>query len=300
MSAGALLLAWAAGLFTFGAIVIAVYGARNPANARELWRVYASTIGIAAAFLVPAAIHPALFAVLVAAVAWRCAVELAATYGARVSAARHCALAAGAAAFAWWGATDSAGGTSALFIASGAIILLGAPLYAHAFNTPPAGARIGLLSAAFPMLAAAHLSHLAHLRDGFVWVCVLYVTVETQDSMAYLFGRVLGRHRILPRLSPNKTVEGAVAGACCGLGVGAAMAWGLLHLAPDTAFAVAALLVIAGFSGDLFTSALKRAARVKDFPRVHRLHGGVLDIYDSTLFAAIALSWAVWALDGAR
>ena len=293
MSPGALLLAWAAGLFAFGALVIAVYGARNASQARELWRVYASTIVIAAAFLVPAAAHPLLFSVVVAAAAWRCAVELAMTYGVRLDAARHGVLAAGAAGAAWWGA----GGEVAFFAASAALLVLTAPLYARAFSRPPTtGARAWLVCAAFPLLAAAHLSHLIHLREGFLWVCVLYATVETQDSMAFLFGRIAGRRRLLPRLSPGKTVEGALAGGCCGLAAGTAMAWGLLDLAPATAFALAALLTVAGFCGDLYTSALKRAAQVKDFPRIDPLHGGVLDIYDSTLFAAIPLSFALRTL----
>jgi len=81
------------------------------------------------------------------------------------------------------------------------------------------------------------------------------------------------------------------------------MAWGLLDLAAGTAFAAAALIVAAGLCGDLFTSVLKRAAHVKDFPpihRLHRLHGGLLDIYDSTLFAAVPLSFALPALQAAR
>jgi phosphatidate cytidylyltransferase len=292
VSPGALLLAWAAGLFAFGALVIALYGARNPRQARELWRVFASTMLIAAAFLVPAAVHPLLFSTVIAAAAWRCAVELATTYGIRIDAARNCVLATGAAAAAWWGA----GGDTAFFATSAAIVILTAPLYAQAFIRPPAGPRAWLVCAAFPALAAAHLSHLAHVEDGFLWVCVLYATVETQDSMAYLFGRIAGRRRLLPHLSPGKTLEGAVAGACCGLAAGTAMACGLLHLAAGTAIALAALLTAAGFCGDLFTSALKRAAQVKDFPRIHRLHGGVLDIYDSTLFAAISLSFALRTL----
>lgn len=296
MTAGALLLAWAAGLFAFGALVIAAFGARNPAQSRELWRVYASTAGIAAAFLVPAAVHPVLFSAVAAAAAWRCAFELATTYGARVDAARHCALAAGAAGAAAWGA-----GGGAVFLTAGALILvLSAPLYAQAVARPPAGARAWIACAVFPALAAAHLSHLAHARDGFVWLAVLYATVETHDSMAYLFGRLFGRRRILPRLSPGKTLEGALAGVCCGMVVGGLMAWGLLDLPVATALSVAGLVVAAGFSGDLFTSALKRAARAKDFPPVHGLHGGLLDIYDSTLFAAVPLSFALPALQAAR
>jgi phosphatidate cytidylyltransferase len=293
VSDAALVLAWVAGLFAFGAVAIALYAARKPAEGRELWRVFASTGVIAAAFVVPAAIHPWLFSALVAAAAWRCTFELASTYRTRVDAPRHALLAAAAAAAVGAGSVADAAGGTALLGATAVAFALAAPLYVRAFSAPPTGARVWIVAAAFPLLAAAHLSHLAHARDGFLWLCVLYATVETQDSMAFLCGRVFGRRRVLPRLSPKKTLEGAVAGACCGVGVGAGMAWGLLHVGPVAALGVAALVVTAGFCGDLFTSALKRAAAVKDFPRLHALHGGMLDIYDSTLFAAIPVSLAV-------
>jgi phosphatidate cytidylyltransferase len=65
-----------------------------------------------------------------------------------------------------------------------------------------------------------------------------------------------------------------------------------LKLSLPAALVLALVVVAAGFCGDLYTSALKRGAGVKDFPPIHRLHGGLLDIYDSTLFAGIVLSLA--------
>jgi CDP-diglyceride synthetase len=292
VSAAALVAAWAIGLFGAGALVIAAYGVRNRAKAVELWAVYASTIAIAAALLVPAAVHPLLFALAAAACAWRCTVELATTYGARFDALRHAGIATLAIVVAAWGTLQDVSSTRVLFFATGVAIAVTAPLYMRAFREPPTGARAWLLAAAFPLLAAAHLAHLANRADGFVWIFILYATVESQDSAAYLFGRLFGRRLLLPRLSPKKTVAGAFAGALCGLAVGSAAAWATLKLSPPAALVLAFVLVAAGFCGDLYTSALKRGAGVKDFPPVHRLHGGLLDIYDSTLFAGIVLSLA--------
>jgi phosphatidate cytidylyltransferase len=142
----------------------------------------------------------------------------------------------------------------------------------------------------FPLLAAVSLAQLIYRQDGFLWVFLLYATVETQDSMAFLFGRLFGKRPVLPRLSPRKTSEGVLAGVLFGGAMAAGLAQGLLDRSPSQALGLAALLVFAGLTGDLFTSRLKRVAGVKDFPAISSLHGGVLDIYDSTLFAAIPLA----------
>ncbi|HEX2829927.1 MAG TPA: phosphatidate cytidylyltransferase [Burkholderiales bacterium] len=295
MSAGAVVAAWALAVFGTGAVIIGLYGLREPAKARELWAVYASTLAIAAALLVPLALHPLVFTLVVAAGAWRGAIELATTYDLRPDTPRRLAIAGGALLAAGWGSTqgDSA---AALYIATAALVAIAGPVYVRAFSGKPSGIAAWLATLTFPLLAAAHLSHLAHLHNGFTWIVLLYATVETQDSAAYLFGRLFGRRLLLPRLSPKKTVAGAVAGALCGLALGAAGAWGLLDLAPAAALALAALIVAAGFCGDLYTSALKRGAGVKDFPAVTTLHGGILDIYDSTLFAAVVLSSTIYII----
>lgn len=291
-----LVAAWAIGLFGLGAVAIAAYGVKHRAQAAGLWTVYATTIAIAAALIVPLAIHPLLFAIVAAACAWRCAIELASAWRSPIRGAWREGLAAVALAAALWGTLDSHVATALLYATTLAAVVVTAPLYASAFAGPPAGARARLLAAVFPLLSAAHLSRLAHLPDGFVWVVVLYATVETQDSAAYLCGRLFGRRLLLPRLSPKKTIAGAVGGAVFGTLVGAGIGWALLDLPPLHAAALALLLVVAGFCGDLYTSALKRGAGVKDFPPIHPAHGGVLDIYDSTLFAAVVLSSGLYII----
>jgi phosphatidate cytidylyltransferase len=142
----------------------------------------------------------------------------------------------------------------------------------------------------FPLLAAASLTQLIYRADGFLWVFLLYATVETQDSMAFLFGRLFGKRPVLPRLSPHKTSEGVLAGILFGGAMAVTLSHALLGMDIRQSLGVAALLVLAGLFGDLFTSRLKRVAGVKDFSPVSVLHGGLLDIYDSTLFAAVVLA----------
>jgi phosphatidate cytidylyltransferase len=178
-------------------------------------------------------------------------------------------------------------------------VAVAAPVYAAAMSRIVAGWRLWAVVLAFPLLAAASLAHIAWWPHGFLWVFLVYATVEVQDSAAFLCGRLFGRRRLAPRLSPRKTLEGALAGAVIALATGTLIAHSLLDQPPAVAIALAAVVTAAGFAGDLFASALKRAAGTKDFRPVHRLHGGLLDIYDSTLFAALPLAVAARLLGAA-
>ena len=109
-------------------------------------------------------------------------------------------------------------------------------------------------------------------------------------------GRKFGRRKLTPGLSPGKSVEGLVSGF-----VGAWLVAGVWWVAVPGAAALAYWWVLAttltavGFAGDLFESGLKRAADVKDASSVIPGHGGVLDRFDSALFAAPALAcWRAW------
>ena len=108
----------------------------------------------------------------------------------------------------------------------------------------------------------------------------------TGDSVAYYVGRSLGKHRLAPVVSPNKSWEGAIAS------VVGSMILGLFYLgyfvpviAPWKVGIVAAVSNIAGQFGDLAESAIKRGAGVKDSGRLLPGHGGMLDRVDSSLFA---------------
>lgn len=134
--------------------------------------------------------------------------------------------------------------------------------------------------------------------DGYRWLVFLFVNLWVGDTAAYLFGVWLGKTPLAPTISPKKTVAGAVAQVI----TAGAVALVFIRLAwlPSSAsmILIAALLIaVVGQMGDLSESILKRAAGVKDSSSILPGHGGVLDRFDSAMFAAPAL-WILVKLWG--
>jgi phosphatidate cytidylyltransferase len=133
--------------------------------------------------------------------------------------------------------------------------------------------------------------------DGRLLLITVLVTVFVADTFAYVGGRLAGRHKLAPAISPGKTWEGFVAGV-----VGGVLATYLaLNDEPITidgweAFLLGGVIVIAAVAGDLFESMVKRDLGVKDSGRLLLGHGGVLDRIDSIVFAVPAAYFAVLAL----
>ena len=124
--------------------------------------------------------------------------------------------------------------------------------------------------------------------------------VWVSDIAAYFGGRMLGRRKLAPAISPKKTVEGFVIGLVAG--TGAVFIWLYDHpphdpIAPLEALQLALAVALAAPAGDLFESYLKRDVGVKDSGRVLGGHGGVLDRVDALLFAGIAAFAVALALD---
>jgi phosphatidate cytidylyltransferase len=113
----------------------------------------------------------------------------------------------------------------------------------------------------------------------------LYLIIAANDAFAQITGQVFGRRQLAPRLSPGKTVEGALGGllfaALLGAALGRLVGWGALGGA-----GAAALIAAAGALGDLTESAWKRALGLKDFSALLGAQGGVLDRFDGLIFAA--------------
>lgn len=107
------------------------------------------------------------------------------------------------------------------------------------------------------------------------------------DSGAYMFGRLFGRRKLAPKVSPGKTWEGFIGGLCCS----AVIAWGFSRLAPltvssETLIICAVIATLASVLGDLTESMFKREAGIKDSGQLIPGHGGILDRIDS-LTAAV-------------
>ncbi|HEX2892188.1 phosphatidate cytidylyltransferase [Vineibacter terrae] len=116
-------------------------------------------------------------------------------------------------------------------------------------------------------------------------IAFLVLVVQSSDVLQYVWGKLFGRHKIAPLLSPSKTVEGFVGGVLSASVLGAAL-WWITPFSPLHAFCIALLINLMGFFGGLVMSAIKRDLGVKDWGHMIEGHGGMLDRLDSVIFAA--------------
>jgi phosphatidate cytidylyltransferase len=113
----------------------------------------------------------------------------------------------------------------------------------------------------------------------------LVVVTQVSDVLQYVVGKLIGRHKAVPTVSPNKTVEGYVGGGGLAVLVGTAL-WWATPFTPWQAALLSLVVVLAGMAGGLVMSAVKRDRQVKDFGALIPGHGGVLDRIDSLCFSA--------------
>jgi phosphatidate cytidylyltransferase len=120
--------------------------------------------------------------------------------------------------------------------------------------------------------------------------------VWANDSLAYLVGSTFGRHKMMPRISPNKSWEGFLAGAAGTLAVWVTVALAFPWMKLALPFAISIGLIVGGsvVVGDLFESRLKREAGVKDSGTLLPGHGGFLDRLDSLLLVGLIAYWILW------
>ncbi len=169
-------------------------------------------------------------------------------------------------------------------------------LFAASRRPGPLRPQLGNVSfTAFGVLyMAVPLMFLARTRlldpDGWGYVLLIVAVAEVGDIGAYFTGKGLGRHKLAPRISPNKTVEGAIGGLAASMLAAALVAWifrleGLTQGGIFPIMAFGALVGIAGQAGDLTASFIKRCAEAKDSGGVLPAMGGVLDLIDCLLVA---------------
>lgn len=121
--------------------------------------------------------------------------------------------------------------------------------------------------------------------QNFLLLFFLITVVQLSDVLQYVFGKLFGKHKVAPRVSPAKTWEGLIGGGLSAAGIGAALYW-ITPFAPWEAPLLALVIVIAGFAGGLVLSAVKRSLGAKDWGTMIEGHGGALDRMDSVSFAA--------------
>ncbi|QEX15798.1 phosphatidate cytidylyltransferase [Hypericibacter terrae] len=116
-------------------------------------------------------------------------------------------------------------------------------------------------------------------------IVFLIMVVQASDVLQYVWGKLIGRNKIAPRLSPSKTIEGFVGGVASATALGAAL-WWITPFAWWQAGLMALVVNLMGFCGGLVMSAIKRDRGVKDWGQMIEGHGGMLDRLDSVIFAA--------------
>ncbi len=151
---------------------------------------------------------------------------------------------------------------------------------------------LGIFTLIYPSIFFTAMFGLAMFRDVQLRVLLILIAVVTAvatDTFAYFFGTAFGKHKLIPRISPNKSVEGAVAGYIGGyavlilLGYIYSSATGF-EINPIHFIIMGAVLPAAAEVGDLVASMVKRYFGIKDFGNMFPGHGGVLDRFDSSSF----------------
>ena len=116
-------------------------------------------------------------------------------------------------------------------------------------------------------------------------IAFLVIVVQLSDVLQYVWGKLFGKTKIAPRLSPSKTVEGFVGGVISASLIGAAL-WWVTPFTPLQAGLLAFVITLMGFFGGLVMSAIKRDRGVKDWGHLIEGHGGLIDRLDSVVFSA--------------
>ena len=162
-------------------------------------------------------------------------------------------------------------------------------LYNFIENTVDSASQM-IFVAGYVAVPLGHAVLLARLDLGIAWIFFVLVVICLGDAGAYFAGNYFGKHRLSPKVSPSKTLEGlagGVAGNFAGMLVMEALVPGLLPIKPLALLTL--LLAVAGPLGDLIASALKRRLAIKDFGTFMPGHGGVMDRADSLILALPAV-----------
>jgi phosphatidate cytidylyltransferase len=123
---------------------------------------------------------------------------------------------------------------------------------------------------------------------------LMMAAVWLSDTAAWGIGKLFGRRKIAPSLSPNKTVEGSLAGAVAAVVATLALGVGWLGMPFIHGIVLGLLLAVTAQIGDLAESVVKRDMQIKDFGTLLGPHGGMLDTFDGVLFAAPIAWFYLW------
>jgi len=170
--------------------------------------------------------------------------------------------------------------------------------FAFVFKGAVSAASVGVTLLGVVWIAVG-LAHALLLRDldehGVLASYTVILAVWAGDAGAYFIGVLFGRHKLAPTVSPGKTWEGLAAGTVATIGVTFVALYKQDFLSIPESLVLGAVIAIVAPLGDLFESALKRDADVKDSGRLLGGHGGILDRLDALLFSWVAAYYVIAA-----
>ncbi len=150
--------------------------------------------------------------------------------------------------------------------------------------------RFSFMDAAFCLMTVAYIGigfmYFYETRsEGLHYILYAFLIVWLTDTGAYIFGKLMGKHKLWPVISPNKTIEGFIGGIICSILVPLIMQFFVdFHMNIWILLLVTIILSMFGQLGDLVESGFKRHFGVKDSGRILPGHGGILDRFDSFMF----------------
>jgi len=180
-------------------------------------------------------------------------------------------------------------------VASLLLLLLG--LYCFVKELKIADVTIAIVGALYVGFMLSHLVLLHRIESGELFVLAVIISVWVNDVSAYLVGSAFGRHKMAPKISPNKSWEGFCAGTAFSV-----MVWSAMVFLPGNTTSLPLLvligvtLAIVGVIGDLLESRIKREFGVKDSGTLFPGHGGALDRFDSLIVASMVAHYLFIAL----
>ena len=200
----------------------------------------------------------------------------------------------------WFEASDAQWWALALFVANWLLAFLRFGFGPHQGPAPISLLALNIIQSILMISGVWFaLTWLGFLEQGRWWILMMFLTIWAADMGAYFSGRFFGKHKLAPRISPGKTIEGVVGAVIFATLVAIALnritplpALNLSQLIP-----LAVVTVLVSIGGDLFVSLVKRTAGVKDTGNIFPGHGGVLDRFDSihsgAPFFALALFYFI-------
>ena len=174
-----------------------------------------------------------------------------------------------------------------LIISAYILVLMAAMVFFHS-NLSFVDAAISFLGSAYISIFFLHIIFIRESEFGSLNIWLIFISAWATDTFAYFAGRALGKHKLCPKISPKKTVEGAIGGTlgciiCVSIYAFLCGKYNDLGVNYTSAVIFAVLTAVFSQLGDLAASCIKREYGVKDYGNLIPGHGGILDRFDSTL-----------------